>query len=43
MRDFEERMIGYGCSIIDCALIIQYEPDGSEEECIDFRKRIASI
>ncbi len=43
MRDFEERMIGYGCSIIDSPLIIQNEPDGSEDECIDFGKKIASI
>jgi flavodoxin, short chain len=41
MRDFEERMIGYGCSIIDTPLIIQNEPDGSEQECIDFGKKIA--
>lgn len=43
MRDFEERMISYGCSIIDSPLIIQNEPDGSEDECIDFGKKIASI
>lgn len=41
MRDFEERMIGYGCSIIDTPLIIQNEPDGSEQECLDFGKKIA--
>ena len=41
MRDFEERMISYDCSIIDSPLIMQYEPN--EEECIDFGKRIASI
>jgi flavodoxin short chain len=41
MRDFEERMIGYGCTIIDTPLIIQNEPDGSEKECIDFGKKIA--
>jgi flavodoxin I len=43
MRDFEERMIGYGCTIIDSPLIIQYEPDGNEEECINFGKEIASV
>ena len=41
MRDFEERMMSYGCSIIDSPLITQYEPD--ENECIDFGKRIASL
>ena len=41
MRDFEERMIGYGCTIIDTPLIIQNEPDGSKQECIDFGKKIA--
>lgn len=42
MRDFEERMINYGCIIIDSPLIIQNDPDGSEEECINFGKKIAS-
>ena len=42
MRDFEERMINYGCTIIDSPLIVQNDPDGSEEECIDFGKKIAS-
>lgn len=42
MRDFEERMINYGCTIIDSPLIIQNDPDGSEEKCIDFGKKIAS-
>ena len=42
MRDFEERMINYGCTIIDSPLIIQNDPDGSEEECINFGKKIAS-
>jgi len=41
MRDFEERMIGYGCIIIDETLIIQNEPDGNEQNCIDFGKKIA--
>ena len=43
MRDFEERMIGYGCIIIDEPLIIQNEPDGNEQNCIDFGKKIALI
>ena len=42
MRDFEERMINYGCIFIDSPLIIQNDPDGSEEECINFGKKIAS-
>ena len=42
MRDFEEIMINYGCNIIDSPLIIQNDPDGSEEECIEFGKKIAS-
>ena len=42
MRDFEERIINYGCTIIDSPLIIQNDPDGSEEECINFGKKIAS-
>lgn len=41
MRDFEERMIGYGCTIIDDPLTIQNEPDGNEQDCIDFGKKIA--
>lgn len=40
MRDFEERMIGYGCTIIDTPLIIQNEPYDREQECIDFGKKI---
>ena len=43
MRDFEERMIGYGCTIIDNPLIIQNEPDDSEQDCIDFGKKIAIL
>ncbi|MGG7058929.1 flavodoxin [Clostridium nigeriense] len=42
MRDFEERMTGYGCTLIDSPLIMQYEPDANEQECIDFGKKIAS-
>ena len=41
MRDFEERIIGYGCTIIDEPLIIQNEPDDSKQECIDFGIKIA--
>ncbi|BCZ46792.1 flavodoxin [Clostridium gelidum] len=41
MRDFEERIIGYGCTIIDNPLIIQNEPDDCKQECIDFGIKIA--
>ncbi|OOM77367.1 flavodoxin [Clostridium puniceum] len=41
MRDFEERMIGYGCTLIDAPLIIQNEPDDNEEDCISLGKKIA--
>lgn len=43
MRDFEEKMTSYGCTIIDSPLIIQNEPDENEQECIDFGKKIASL
>jgi flavodoxin I len=43
MRDFEERMISYGCTIIDNPLIIQNEPDNNEEDCINLGKKIALI
>lgn len=43
MRDFEERMIGYGCTILDEPLIVQNEPDDMESECIDFGKKIALL
>ena len=41
MRDFEERIISYGCTIIDNPLIIQNEPDANEEDCINLGKKIA--
>lgn len=41
MRDFEERIISYGCRIIDTPLIIQNEPDDNEEDCINLGKKIA--
>lgn len=41
MRDFEERMISYGCIIIDNPLIIQNEPDDNKQECIAFGRKIA--
>lgn len=42
MRDFEDRMTNYGCTIIDSPLIIQNEPDERNQECLDFGKKIAS-
>lgn len=43
MRDWEERMISYGCLVPEDYLIIQNEPDDMEQECIDFGKRVALI
>ncbi len=43
MREFEERMTGYGCTIIDEPLIVQSEPDEIAQECINFGKKIADI
>ncbi|MDV4152138.1 flavodoxin [Clostridium sp. AL.422] len=43
MRDFEERMKGYGCTIIDTPLIIQEEPEDDDENCINLGKKIASV
>ncbi|EHI99437.1 flavodoxin [Clostridium sp. DL-VIII] len=43
MREFEERMTGYGCTVIDEPLIVQNEPDEMAEECINLGKKIASI
>lgn len=43
MRDFEERMIGYGCSVISEPLIIQNEPDDDDQDCIEFGKKIALV
>lgn len=41
MREFEERMTGYGCIIkLDC-LINQNEAD--EEQCIEFGKQVALL
>lgn len=43
MRDWQERMEGYGCSVIDEPLIIQNEPDDRENECIEFGKKISNL
>ncbi|SFD13806.1 flavodoxin [Clostridium uliginosum] len=42
MRDWEERMIGYGCQSVIDPLIIQNEPE-DDGMCIDFGKKIAAI
>ena len=43
MRDFEERMTSYGCTIIGSPVIIMGEPNDNDEECIDLGKKIASV
>nr|2FAX_A Chain A, FLAVODOXIN [Clostridium beijerinckii]2FDX_A Chain A, FLAVODOXIN [Clostridium beijerinckii]6NUL_A Chain A, FLAVODOXIN [Clostridium beijerinckii] len=43
MRDFEERMNGYGCVVVETPLIVQNEPDEAEQDCIEFGKKIAAI
>ncbi len=43
MRDFEERMNGYGCVVVETPLIVQNDPDEAEQDCIDFGKKIANI
>lgn len=43
MRDFEERMKSYGCTIIGSPVIIMGEPNDNDEECIDLGKKIASV
>lgn len=42
MREWEERMISYGCELIEDGLMINYEPEDNSKECIDFGKRIAN-
>lgn len=41
MRDWEQRMLGYGCIIPEECLIVQNEPD--ENQCIEFGKKIALL
>ncbi|GKX65751.1 flavodoxin [Inconstantimicrobium mannanitabidum] len=41
MRDFEERILGYGCTLIDTPLIVQNTPDDDDQQCIDLGKKIA--
>lgn len=40
MREWEERMITYGCQLIEDGLMINYEPEDRSKECIDFGKKI---
>jgi len=43
MRDWQERMEGYGCIINEEPLIIQSEPDDRESDCIEFGKKVANL
>lgn len=41
MKDFEERMLEYGCTLIDTPLIVQNTPDDDDQQCIALGKKIA--
>lgn len=41
MRNWQERMEQAGCQVLEEPLIIQSEPDGNEEECKEFGKKVA--
>ncbi|MDS0526611.1 flavodoxin [Clostridium sp. SHJSY1] len=44
LRNFEERMISYGCQSTLDLLMVENEPEGSsEEECREFGRKIASL
>lgn len=43
MEDFKNRMTEYGCTVSLEPLILQNEPDGSEDDCIEFGKKIALL
>ncbi len=43
MRDWEERMIGYGCIVPEDFLIIQNEPEDDDQDCIEFGQRVALL
>lgn len=43
MRDWEERMIGYGCIVPEDFLIIQNEPEDDDQNCIEFGQRVALL
>lgn len=44
LRDFEERMISYGCQSTLDLLMVENEPEGSDEEkCKEFGRKIASL
>lgn len=42
MRNFEDKMLDCGCTIIGTPLIIQNEPDDSDKECIIFGREIVT-
>ena len=44
MRDFEERMVSYGCVSSLDPLIVSNEPEGdTEEQCIEFGRKLAEL
>jgi flavodoxin short chain len=44
MRDWEEKMISYGCQLVMEPLIVENEPEGSnEDKCIEFGKILTSL
>lgn len=44
LRNFEERMISYGCQSALDLLMVENEPEGpSEDECREFGRKIASL
>lgn len=44
LRNFEERMISYGCQSTLDLLMVENEPEGpSEDECREFGRKIASL
>ena len=44
MRDFEERMVSYGCVSSLDPFIVSNEPEGdTEEQCIEFGRKIAEL
>lgn len=43
MREWEERMLTYGCKLIEDGLIINYEPEDNSKKCLEFGRRIAKV
>lgn len=42
MRDWEERMTGYGAIVINEGLVANYTPDSDkEQECLELGKELA--